>query len=362
MPELRLLVEAGSSHAWLSSSQQTPLHLACLSGNPGIIEYLIETCGADPGARDDVGYTPLAIAAQHGHEKATRILLNLGLDRLGRHAYRDALSGVAMSGCLDMLRQLILAEDGARVRGAKTSAGMTALHYAAGYCHPLATAMLLEAGCYEGEADGEGKTPRDLVDTMRSPYVKHGIGRRRIRQMLARGPAFRATSWKWPAAAGNNAAGSKTTCLRSTHHPDSNSDSHPARAGPGAEGLSATTTEMVAIDSVNGTADSVNGGADLEAEAEAEGEVEVDSESANGDAAASVAGLASVEMNEEDFDDAFAAATQAVAAAARYPRERGSGGAGGGRRLVFWAALVRCEKLYLKKLTRCLLLLFSVLL
>lgn len=77
---------------------------------------------------------------------------------------------------------------------------MTALHFSAGYCHARATALLLHAGADEGAVDRNGDTPLDVVDTKRSPQVRHGVGRRRVRRMLLQGPAYRALSWRWPAS------------------------------------------------------------------------------------------------------------------------------------------------------------------
>ena len=202
---LHELVAAGSSPNWLSNTSQTPLAIACLNGHPGCVKYLLDRCKVDPGAADNVGYTPLAIAAQHGHFEAVEMLLKFGVSKLGPNAYRDALSGVAMVGNVRMIRMLVLAEGGVHLKGALTTAKMTPMHYTAGYCHPLATALLLESGGDEYAADIKGKTPIDVVDTMRSEHVQQGLGRRRIKRMLAQGPAYRARSWQWPSESAESA-------------------------------------------------------------------------------------------------------------------------------------------------------------
>ncbi len=167
--------------------------------HPRVLKHLLDSCGADPGACDGVGYSPLAGASQHGYTACVKLLLRHGVANLGRNAYRDALTGVAMTGNVRMLRELVRADGGRHVAGAKTSLGMTALHFTAGYCHPRATALLLQAGADENAVDAHGETPFDVIDTKRSVNVRHGIGRRLVRRILSRGPAFRAMSWAWPA-------------------------------------------------------------------------------------------------------------------------------------------------------------------
>ena len=124
------------------------------------------------------------------------MLLKFGVSQLGPNAYRDALTGVVMAGNVRMIRRLVDVEGGVHVNGALTSAELTPLHFTAGYGHPLATSILLEADGEESAADIKGETPVDTGDTMRSERFQHGLGRRRVR-MLAQGPAYRARSWKW---------------------------------------------------------------------------------------------------------------------------------------------------------------------
>ncbi|CAN0189776.1 unnamed protein product [Ectocarpus fasciculatus] len=200
LPALKELVRAGSNPEWLSGALQPPLANACMSGRTKVAKYLLETCNVDAGTADNVGYTPLAIAAQGGRVAIVRMLLRRGVANLGKNAYRDAITGVAMTGNMEMLRELVFVEGGVHLLGAKTSQLMTGLHFSAGYCHARATALLLHAGADEGAVDRNGDTPLDVVDTKRSPQVRHGVGRRRVRRMLLQGPAYRALSWRWPAS------------------------------------------------------------------------------------------------------------------------------------------------------------------
>lgn len=167
------------------------------------MRYLLESCAVSAGCADASGFTPLVAASQSGHLACVRLLLlRRGVANLGPNAYRDSLTGVAMAGGpVCVLHELLRVDGGAHVRGAKTSKLMTALHFSAGYCHPRVTSLLLAAGADETAVDRSGETPLDVVDTMRAPArIQHGVGRRRIRHMLMRGPAYRALSLRWPAS------------------------------------------------------------------------------------------------------------------------------------------------------------------
>eukprot|EP00752_Nemacystus_decipiens_P005682 g5142.t1 len=200
VPALKELVRAGSDPEWRSDHGQTSLAIACLSGRTKAVRYLLESCGVSGGRADVNGYTPLAAASQGGYLACVKLLLKRGVADLGANAYRDALTGVAMAGDVRMLRELAGVDGGAHVPGAKTSKRMTALHFAAGYCHPRAVALLLAFGADERAADVSGETPFDVIDTMRAAHIRHGVGCRVIRRMLTRGPAYRALSWRWPAS------------------------------------------------------------------------------------------------------------------------------------------------------------------
>lgn len=198
LPALHELVCAGSSHAWRSNNFMTPLAVACMCGHSAFVEYLFDNCGADPSAVNGVGQTPLSVATRLGHVEVVKVLLRFGVSQLGPTAYGDSLCGMAMSGNVKIMRELVHAEGGVHVQGAETPAKLTALHMAAGYCHPLAISMLLEAGADETVTDFRGKTAFDIINTMSSEFVQNGVGPGRVRRMLEQAPAFRARSWAWP--------------------------------------------------------------------------------------------------------------------------------------------------------------------
>ena len=53
--------------------QTTPLHIAAVRGNQGIVDLLLEH-GADPSLRDADGNTPLHKAVINSHEKVVRLI------------------------------------------------------------------------------------------------------------------------------------------------------------------------------------------------------------------------------------------------------------------------------------------------
>lgn len=163
-----------------------------------VVKYLLESCGVSAGCDDASGYTPLAAASQTGHLACVKLLLRRGVANLGANAYRDSLTGVAMAGDIRMLLELARVDGGVHVPRAKTSKLMTALHFAAGYCHPRAVSLLLAFGADENAESRDGETPFDVIDTMRASHIQHGVGRRLIRRTLMRGPAYRALSLRWP--------------------------------------------------------------------------------------------------------------------------------------------------------------------
>ncbi|CAN0255925.1 unnamed protein product, partial [Laminaria digitata] len=113
-----------------SSTSETPLAAACLTGESGAVEYFLHTCGADAGVVDNMGQTGLAIAAHHGHLAVVKLLLGFG--------------------------------GGVHVNRTRNLVNMTPLHLSAAFCHVLPTRLLLEAGGDENAVDIKGETPLDI--------------------------------------------------------------------------------------------------------------------------------------------------------------------------------------------------------
>ena len=136
LPALRELLRTGSSHAWPCNDSMAPLAVACMCGHSTFVEHLFDNCGADPSAAKRVRQTPLAVATRLGHLEVVKVLLRFGVSKLGPTAYRDSLCGMAMSGDVTLMRELVQAEGGVHVQGAATPLKLTAryMHASRGGC------------------------------------------------------------------------------------------------------------------------------------------------------------------------------------------------------------------------------------
>nr|5AQB_A Chain A, 3G61_DB15V4 [synthetic construct] len=124
--ECRILMANGADVNALDEVGWTPLHLAAW-GHLEIVECLLKN-GADVNAADIDGYTPLHLAAFSGHLEIVEVLLKYGAD--------------------------VNADD---------QAGFTPLHLAAIFGHLEIVEVLLKNGADVNAQDKFGKTPRDLA-------------------------------------------------------------------------------------------------------------------------------------------------------------------------------------------------------
>lgn len=125
-------------------------------GRLDVLPALLQA-GADIAALDAKGHSPLILASYHGHEAATKLLLDQGapVDQADAARGNTALMGVAFKGYLGMIDILLGA--GAEP-DAINHAGQTALMMAALFGHEAIVDRLIERGCDPQRKDAAGNS------------------------------------------------------------------------------------------------------------------------------------------------------------------------------------------------------------
>ena len=122
------------------------------------------SAGADPGARDEHGYTPLHSAALgNDNSSAIRALIEAGADPGARDKYGNTPLHIALAVNDNPSVIAALIEGGADPT-ARDDDGYTPLHLAAIWNdNPAVITALIEAGADPGARDDAGKTPFDYA-------------------------------------------------------------------------------------------------------------------------------------------------------------------------------------------------------
>ena len=193
---VELLLGAGADAGAANDYGVTPLSLACTNGNAAVAARLLQA-GADPHAVSPVtGETVLMTAARTGVAAVVAVLLDHGADPGARETRRGqtALMWAAAEGHTEVAR--VLLARGADLR-ARSEAGSTPLLFAARSGERALVRLLLDAGADVNAAAADGSTAL-LVATVRSDralarlLLEHGAD-------PDRGPGFNPLHW----AAGN---------------------------------------------------------------------------------------------------------------------------------------------------------------
>jgi len=152
----RVLGEGADVHAAFGIT--TPLHGACWFGHLEIIRALLYA-GADPEAKNEIGYTPLHWACMEGHVEAARILL-LEARANTETATEKGLTALRFAcnrGNLAVVRLLIGA--GANMDAQDNVDGWTPLRSAAQIGHLDIVQLLVGAGANMNAQDSHGWVP-----------------------------------------------------------------------------------------------------------------------------------------------------------------------------------------------------------
>lgn len=154
----RILVDHGVDLEARSDFQgSTALHMAAVSGQPEIVEFLVAR-GAAIEAVDDQGRTALIMASIFGHSRVAKKLIDLGADK----SAEDTVYGnmpihwASVSGYPEIVELLIDAGIDADTRSAF---GMTPLHFAARKDRTEVALRLLYYGANAELRDDFGNTP-----------------------------------------------------------------------------------------------------------------------------------------------------------------------------------------------------------
>lgn len=135
------------------------LCLAAEAGRHCIIELLVDA-GADPSFAMDIGRrstcSPLQLAAENGHEKAARVLLERGADVAVANSFQETALHCAARGGQESVTRLLL-ERGADV-AAVTTGRETALHHAVLSGNEAVVKLLLEKGADLEATSSNGHT------------------------------------------------------------------------------------------------------------------------------------------------------------------------------------------------------------
>ena len=150
----------------------TPLHYAAAAGdNCDTARMLVQELGADVGAKDKYGATPLHCVAAHHAEMAVLLVKELGADVNARNEDGFALLHYAVTNVFDKgeshfaVARALVKELGADVN-VRTNTGLTALHLAVETANSLAVSLLgTELGANVHAKDNEGRTPLHSVSS-----------------------------------------------------------------------------------------------------------------------------------------------------------------------------------------------------
>lgn len=195
---VKMLMTRGASALDRTSDGWTALMLAADSGNLPMVKFLVDE-GGDIQAKNNQGRTALIFAAREGHVEVVRYLLSKGARKDDGPVMETPMSVAFHKARTGVVRELM--RSGASII-VDPGQGITALHVAACMNFLDIARVLLEEGCHEtikttvtrvppaafigkpvGISESERDHPREAC----------------MRRLLARGPAFRAVSWLWPA-------------------------------------------------------------------------------------------------------------------------------------------------------------------
>ncbi|XP_038611973.1 NF-kappa-B inhibitor alpha [Tachyglossus aculeatus] len=160
--------------------QQTPLHLAVITGQPEIAETLLKA-GCDPELRDFRGNTALHLACEQGCLAAVGVLTQYcqtqhlhSVLQASNYNGHTCLHLASIHGYLAIVERLVSL--GADVNAQEPCNGRTALHLAVDLQNPDLVSLLLKCGADVNRVTYQGYSPYQLTWGRESSSIQQQLG------------------------------------------------------------------------------------------------------------------------------------------------------------------------------------------
>jgi hypothetical protein len=165
---LALFLRAGMSVDARDARDWTPLMVAAFHGHEAAAKFLIEN-GANPRARDHAGYTPLHWAALRGYEEVVELIADRTDCNLQSTAGVTPLLQAAAAGHLAVVQLLLSAGADPNVSSRE---GWTPLHKAVANGHRAVARLLVASGASLFARHTDGTTPLALAAKRKDDFLQ----------------------------------------------------------------------------------------------------------------------------------------------------------------------------------------------
>lgn len=194
------------------NDRKMPLTVAVEFDHPEAVSLLLSAGASQRDVKGADTPCPFRLAVVKRHEKALRILASeKGLEAVGggEEVIPASLTCATFRGSSRILRLVLLAEGEDRQQHwarHRMVLDFPMISLAAAFGVLANVNVLLAAGAHELECDSKGRVAGHNIGTMAHTGEPDQREVAAIGRALQRGPAFRARSWAWPAAAEKKAS------------------------------------------------------------------------------------------------------------------------------------------------------------